>query len=87
MMDTARHGADVDVVTRRREKIRREHRKISRTCHSLPTCLDRRLLLDCFLRFHALCGLYATVAEVYTLNSLLIVTILWLMFAWRRKFE
>jgi hypothetical protein len=29
---------------------------------------------------------YATIAEVYTLNALLIVTILWLMFAWRREF-
>src|SRR5262249_47103169 len=27
---------------------------------------------------------YATIAEVYTLNALLIVTIFWLMFAWRR---
>jgi hypothetical protein len=30
---------------------------------------------------------YATIAEVYTLNSLLIVTVLWLMFAWRREFD
>lgn len=30
---------------------------------------------------------YSTVAEVYTLNTLLIVTILWLMFAWRRGLE
>ena len=27
---------------------------------------------------------YATIAEVYTLNALLIVTIFWLMFGWRR---
>jgi hypothetical protein len=30
---------------------------------------------------------YATIAEVYTLNSLLIVTVLWFMFGWRRKFD
>jgi hypothetical protein len=29
---------------------------------------------------------YATIAEVYTLNSLLIVTTLWLVFSWRREF-
>lgn len=29
---------------------------------------------------------YATIAEVYTLNSLLIVTIFWLMLGWRRGF-
>ena len=28
---------------------------------------------------------YATIAEVYTLNTLLIVVIFWLMFAWRRE--
>lgn len=30
---------------------------------------------------------YATIAEVYTLSSLLMLTILWLMFAWRREFD
>src|SRR5258706_13794263 len=29
---------------------------------------------------------YATLAEVYSLNALLIVSMLWLMFAWRREF-
>src|SRR5262249_12044950 len=28
---------------------------------------------------------YATIAEVYTLNALLIVTIFWLMLSWRRQ--
>lgn len=30
---------------------------------------------------------YATIAEVYTLNSLMILIILWLMFAWRREYD
>lgn len=48
--------------------------------------LGPALLAGLLFAFSRTLWAYATIAEVYTLNALMIGTVLWLVFAWRREF-
>ena len=53
---------------------------------SMALVLGTALLAGLLFAFSRTLWAYATIAEVYTLNAFLIVTVLWLMFGWRREF-
>ena len=78
------------LITERKPKKKKEKsdpNDTPATAGSALSAIVPALLTGLLFAFSRTLWSYATIAEVYTLNSLLIVAILWLIFAWRREFR